>query len=76
MKVGIRQAGGSGTERQHLDEFLAEVRRFRMRLDPASTWQPTFEVLEEELEDGQPFVFKVAFASSSNSKSEAPVVSA
>lgn len=69
-------ADRSGTERQHLDEFLADVRRVRKRLDPASIWQPSLEVLEEELEDGQPFVFKVDFASSSKSKRDTPVVSA
>jgi hypothetical protein len=70
-----RRADGSGIEREALDDLLADVRRARKRLDPASVWQPTLEELESELQDGEPFVFKVAFASSSKSKSDTPVVS-
>lgn len=69
------QAGRSGTERDELNGFLAEVRRFRKRLDPASAWQPTLEVLEEELEDGQPLFLKCSFAASSRSNRETPVAS-
>jgi hypothetical protein len=72
---GSGGAGGSGIERKELDGFLAEVRKFRKRLDPASAWQPTLEVLEEELEDGQPLFLKCSFAASSKSKRETPVAS-
>jgi hypothetical protein len=69
------RAGGSGSERETLNEFLAEVQKARKQLDPASAWQPTLEVLEEELEDGQPLFLKCNFAASSKSNSETPVAS-
>lgn len=70
-----RRAGGGGTERESLDEFLADVRRTRSELDPASAWQPVLDLLAEEVEEGQPFFFKFALASSNRSNSDAPAVS-
>ena len=70
-----RPAGGSGTERSALDGFLADIRRLQSELDPASAWQPTLDLLEQEVKDGQPFFFKLALAKSSKSMSDAPVVS-
>jgi hypothetical protein len=71
--VQSRQADGSGTEREVLDGLLADVRRARQQLGPASVWRPTLEQLEAELEDGQPFFFKCDFASSKRSMSDTPV---
>ena len=71
------QAVESGIDRnrQALDGLLADVRRARRRLDPALDWQPTLEVLETELEAGQPCLLKCAFASSSKSGRDTPVTS-
>jgi len=72
---GGESAGGGGAERKTLDGFLADVRRVRSELGPTSTWQPTLEVLEEEIESGQPLFFKFERASSSKSIKETPAVS-
>lgn len=71
----VERADGSGIERETLDEFLAEVRRARKQLDPASVWQPVLKLLEEEVEEGQPFLFRFASAARNKSKSDAPAVS-
>lgn len=60
---------------QVLAELLDHVRHAAARLSDESPWAPSLAVLEEELEAGQPFFFKVALASSSRSISETPVVS-
>jgi hypothetical protein len=69
------QSGIDPATRTVLDEFLADVRRVRERLDPALIWQPTLELLEAELEAGQPFLLRCDFASSSRSGRETPVTS-
>jgi hypothetical protein len=73
-REGSVPARGSGGEGENLDDLLGAVRRTAAKLPEASPWLPTLEVLEEELEEGQPFFFKIACASSSRSKRETPVV--
>lgn len=68
-------ADGSGTERDVLDDLLADVRRHRKRLGPASVWQPALDEFEDELESGQPFLLRVASASESRSSRDESVVS-
>ncbi len=58
-----------------LRDLRAAVDRAGGELSDESPWSPTLALLAEELGDGQPFVFRVALASSSRSKSEAPVAS-
>jgi hypothetical protein len=73
MAGGRKQLGGadvSGVEQKAFDDLLADVRRARKRLDPAHVWQPTLEVLEQELEEGQPLFLRIASASESRSNND------
>jgi hypothetical protein len=71
------EAGASReNEANELAAVRAAVQRARERLGPESPWVGTFEVLDQELAEGQPFVFSVALAASSRSKRDAPVASA
>jgi hypothetical protein len=75
-RQGNQERSGERTaERAALDDFLSDIRRVRLAIDPSSDWHPTLEVLEEEVRDGQPLFFKFARTSSSRSRSETPAVS-
>lgn len=60
---------------QVLAELLDNVRHAAAKLSDGSPWTPSLAVLEEELEAGQPFFFKLDLASSSRSQSDTPVAS-
>lgn len=72
-------AAGMGSvtpaEARVLEELRVAVGDAARQLSEDSPWAGTLGVLDEELRAGQPFFFKIALASSSRSKSEAPVVS-
>lgn len=61
--------------RAELDLLQAAVERARRQLPEDLDWQPGLQVLAGELQEGEPFVFRVFFASSSMSKSDTPVTS-
>lgn len=65
----------SQREAEALRSLSEVVQATSRELDSDSPWQETLDVLRGELADGQPFLFRIALASSSMSKSEAPVVS-
>jgi hypothetical protein len=65
----------SDEERRAISELQAIVRKTAGLLDTSSPWGPTLELLATELEEGQPFFFKVAFASSSKSMSDVSALS-
>lgn len=77
MQITAREQEGRRpqTEAEVLGDLRESVRRAREKLEDHSLWRPCLEVLEGELEDGQPFVFRIALASSSRSNSDAPVSS-
>jgi hypothetical protein len=62
-------------ERQALEPVLRAARAARLELPPGSEWDATLALLEEEIGEGQPLIFRVRSASDSRSSSDAPVVS-
>jgi hypothetical protein len=54
-------------EEDVLAELQAAVQRTRAHLRPDSPWLGTLQVLDQELGEGQPFLLRVARASSSKS---------
>ena len=80
QEVSKAMPGGTATRKQdpvqaELEILLAAVERARRRLPDQVSWQPGLEVLAGELQEGEPFFFKFAFASSMMSSSDTPVVS-
>jgi hypothetical protein len=71
----MRRATTPRDEAQVLRELRQVVRAAAQEVSQESEWLPTLRLLDDELGEGQPFFFKVAFASSSKSMSDASVVS-
>jgi hypothetical protein len=60
--VGRQRDDDGERERQALEPVLSAARKARLELPPGSHWDPTLDLLETEIREGQPFFFRVSLA--------------